>query len=101
MHKVASYSTGSLVKTRGREWVVLPESADDWLILRPLGGGDREIAGIYLPLRLRSVVPATFRPADPTRAGRAFCSAIAARCQQHGQSNTWHSISSMRNGRLG
>ena len=44
------YSVGSLVKTRGREWVVLPESSDEWLVLRPLGGTDQEIAGVFLPL---------------------------------------------------
>jgi len=67
------YSTGSLVKTRGREWVVLPESSDDWLILRPLGGTDREIAGIYLPLEGDDVQPATFDLPDPDRPGD-FCS---------------------------
>ena len=41
-----SFSTGSLVKARGREWVVLPESQDDFLLVRPLGGTDAEIAGI-------------------------------------------------------
>jgi len=65
------YSTGSLVKTRGREWVVLPESApeDGWLILRPLGGTDREIAGIYLPLESDDVRSATFDLPDPDRPG--------------------------------
>ena len=63
------YSIGSLVKTRGREWVVLPESSDDWLILRPLGGTDREIAGIYLPLEGDDVRPATFDLPDPDRSG--------------------------------
>ena len=41
-----SYSVGSLVRARSREWVVLPESKDDFLILRPLGGTDDEITGI-------------------------------------------------------
>lgn len=63
------YTTGSLVKTRGREWVVLPESSDDWLILRPLGGADREIAGIYLPLEGDDVRSATFDLPDPDRPG--------------------------------
>ena len=45
-----SYSVGSLVKARGREWVVLPESNDQLLVLRPLGGTDDETTGIYLPL---------------------------------------------------
>ena len=38
-----SYAVGSLVKARGREWVVLPESDADMLVLRPLGGTDDEV----------------------------------------------------------
>jgi len=45
-----TFAIGSLVKARGREWVLLPESEGDLLTLRPLGGADVEIAGIYLPL---------------------------------------------------
>lgn len=45
-----SFAVGSLVKARGREWVVLPESDDQLLVVRPLGGTDAEVAGIYLPL---------------------------------------------------
>jgi len=41
-----NYSPGSLVKARGREWVVLPESEENLLVLRPLGGTEDEIAGI-------------------------------------------------------
>ena len=46
------YQIGSLVRVRGREWVVLPESRqeEDLLVLRPLGGTQDEITGIYLPL---------------------------------------------------
>jgi hypothetical protein len=40
----ASFAAGSLVRTRGREWVVLRDSEDDLLVLRPLGGTDAEIA---------------------------------------------------------
>ena len=47
-----SFDVGALVKVRGREWVVLPESNEDkdMLILRPLGGTEDEVTGIYLPL---------------------------------------------------
>ena len=45
-----SFAAGSLVRARGREWVVQPDSDDDLLILRPLGGSDEELAGVYLPL---------------------------------------------------
>jgi superfamily II DNA or RNA helicase len=53
-----SFSIGSLVRARGREWVVLPDSDDEMLILRPLGGTDDEIAGLLT--QLEPVEPATF-----------------------------------------
>ena len=37
---------GTLVHARGREWMVLPESTDELLIVRPVGGLDEEITGI-------------------------------------------------------
>ena len=40
-----SFAVGSLVKARGREWVVLPNSTDDLVILRPLGGTSDEETG--------------------------------------------------------
>jgi superfamily II DNA or RNA helicase len=66
-----SFAIGSLVRARDREWVVLPESTADTLIARPLGGGESEVAGIYLPLE--KVEPATFRLPDPAQPGD-FCS---------------------------
>lgn len=62
-----TYTVGSLVKARGREWVVLPDSTDDLLVLRPLGGSDDEITGIYIPLE--PVTPATFDLPDPSHVG--------------------------------
>lgn len=63
------YAVGSLVQARGREWVVLPDSSDEFLLLRPLGGTDQEIAGIYLPLEADDVRPATFDYPDPQQVG--------------------------------
>ncbi|CAM5320696.1 MULTISPECIES: helicase-related protein [Streptomyces] len=57
------YAVGSLVHARGREWVVLPDSTEDLLVLRPLGGADVDVAGV-LP-GLETVVPATFAPPTP------------------------------------
>lgn len=51
---------GSLVAARGREWIVLPESDQQTLRLRPLGGGERDETLIYLPLERQPVQPATF-----------------------------------------
>ncbi len=62
-----SFHVGSLIKARGREWVVLPESADDFLIVRPLGGTDAEVAGI--DTNLESVEPARFDLPDPAHLG--------------------------------
>ncbi len=61
------YVVGSLVKARGREWVVLPDSTDELLMLRPLGGTDDEVTGIYVPLEL--VAPAQFDLPNPAQVG--------------------------------
>ncbi|MCP4690522.1 MAG: DEAD/DEAH box helicase [Desulfobacterales bacterium] len=62
-----NYAVGSLVKARGREWVVLPESGEELLVLRPLGGAENEISGVHLPLE--PVEPARFALPDPRRPG--------------------------------
>ena len=51
--------SGTLVHARGRERVVLPESTDELLMLRPVGGFDEEVTGI-LPA-IEPVESATFR----------------------------------------
>jgi len=53
-----SFAVGTLVRARGREWVVLPGSSDDFLVLRPLGGGEDDVAAV-LPA-VESVSAATF-----------------------------------------
>jgi superfamily II DNA or RNA helicase len=66
----ATFEVGALVSARGREWVVLPQSkAPDFLVLRPLGGGDDEVAGVFP--KLEDVRPATFEAPDPADAGPA------------------------------
>ena len=55
-----SFNVGTLVTARGRDWVVLPESQDDFLVLRPLAGGSLDVAGV-LP-DVEEVTPATFPP---------------------------------------
>lgn len=61
------FAVGALVKARDREWVVLPDSTDDMLILRPLGGTEDEVTGIFLPLE--PVEPAQFELPDPQKLG--------------------------------
>lgn len=67
----ATYAVGSLVRARGREWVVLPPDPEqeEVLLLRPLGGTDEDSQGLFLPLEGDDVRPATFAPPDPSKAG--------------------------------
>ena len=58
-----NFSAGSLVRARGRDWVVLPESGADLVMVRPLGGSDEEITGILTDLE--KVAPAGFALPDP------------------------------------
>ena len=44
------FKAGSLVRLRHRDWVVLPSPNRDLLLLKPLGGSEAEITGVYLPL---------------------------------------------------
>ncbi|SOE56778.1 SNF2 family N-terminal domain-containing protein [Streptomyces sp. OV198] len=61
------FSAGSLVKSRGREWVVLPESKPDLLVLRPLGGSDDDIAAVFPAFE--KVEEAKFAPPEPSDLG--------------------------------
>ena len=64
---MTTFAVGSLVAARGREWVVLPDSAEDFLVLRPLGGTDDDIAGVFPSLE--EVTPASFPPPRPNDLG--------------------------------
>ena len=47
------YKAGSLVRVRNRDWVVLPSNNDKLVLLKPLGGSEDEVTGIYLPLAFK------------------------------------------------
>ena len=59
MSTPSPFQSGALVHARSREWVVLPESTADLLMLRPVGGLDEEVTGV-LPA-VEPVESATFR----------------------------------------
>jgi superfamily II DNA or RNA helicase len=65
----AEFAPGALVTARGRDWVVLPDSTPDFLLLRPLGGGADDVAGILVGFE--SVAPASFPPPSPDQLGNA------------------------------
>ncbi|WP_129305433.1 DEAD/DEAH box helicase [Streptomyces sp. L2] len=62
-----TYTAGSLVAARGREWVVLPESAPGMLVLRPLGGSEDDIAAVFPSFE--EVRPAEFAAPSPDDLG--------------------------------
>lgn len=62
-----TYAVGSLVAARGREWVVLPGTDDELVMVRPLGGTEDEATGILTALE--PVAPAMFALPDPAKPG--------------------------------
>ena len=69
----STFTVGSLVKVRGREWIVLPDSNENWLSLRPIGGSEEENTMVYIPLeRVESAsfaLPDISKPGDNAGAG--------------------------------
>ena len=65
------HSAGSLVRARGRDWIVLPGREPSVLHLRPLTRGQADEIGIYLPLEGRQVTSAEFVPPAASRPGDA------------------------------
>ncbi|HYD51661.1 MAG TPA: helicase-related protein [Gemmatimonadaceae bacterium] len=65
------FSPGSLVRARGREWIVLAGSDADTLRLRPISGSEEDQALIHLPLERERVTEATFpRPTSAQLGGQ-------------------------------
>lgn len=64
-----TFTPGDLVNVRGRDWVVLPETRELHLKLRPLGGADEDTTLIYLPLEPEAPSPSTFDLPNPDAPG--------------------------------
>lgn len=63
------YNPGSLIRARGREWVIQPESSPELLALRPLGGSDEDLTYLIPDLESEAPTSATFPSPDPERHG--------------------------------
>ncbi len=83
---MSQYAIGSLVHARGREWVVLPDSDPELLVVRPLSGGDDEIAGILTGIE--QVRQAEFPPPRPQDAGNAVSAGLLRTALQIGFRST-------------
>ena len=69
------YQPGSLVRARGRDWVVIPSDVDQLVRLRPVDGVDEDEVGLFLPLERDAIKPSDYPPPDPESAGD-FTSAL-------------------------
>ena len=63
------FMPGNLVRARGREWVVQPDSQRNWLRLRPLGGADDDIISLIPELEFQPLESATFPWPNPEQPG--------------------------------
>src|SRR5262245_47965773 len=64
-----SFAPGSLVRARGREWIVLPAVDMSLLRLRPLSGSEADVQMLDPVIEPDGVAPATFAMPMPERAG--------------------------------
>jgi superfamily II DNA or RNA helicase len=60
-----TYSPGSLVRARGREWIVLTGSDGETLRVRPVSGSEEDQTLIHVALEAEPVTEATFPRPDP------------------------------------
>lgn len=70
----AEIAVGSIVRCRGREWVVLPPDDPDVVLIRPITGDDEETCGIYKPFiesGLEKLEPSVFPLPTPEDTGDA------------------------------
>jgi len=65
----AKYSVGSLVRVRGRDWVVVPSEEEEVLRLRPLSGSEQETIGIMRQVEESAVEESVFPAPEPSSAG--------------------------------
>ncbi len=61
----ARWSPGSLIRARGREWIVLTGSDSEMLRVRPVSGSEDDQTLIHVDLELDPVTDATFPKPDP------------------------------------
>ena len=66
-----TYTVGSIVKARSREWIVQGGSTASRLKLRPLSGSDADETVIVPSLEPVPPTSASFAPPDPTKRGNA------------------------------
>lgn len=65
----SNFAPGTLIKARGREWMVLSSLTLETIRVRPLSGSEEDQTLIYLPLELEPVTLAQFPNPHPLQIG--------------------------------
>lgn len=63
------YLPGSLVRARGRDWVVVPADEEDVVRLRPVDGSDDDAIGLFLPIEGQELEQSQYPQPDSKLAG--------------------------------
>lgn len=63
----SKYQPGCLITLRNRPWIVMPSDDPELLLVKPLGGSDDEITGIFKPLRNPSDSYQSYDFSKPTK----------------------------------
>ncbi|MBF0124648.1 MAG: DEAD/DEAH box helicase family protein, partial [Magnetococcales bacterium] len=74
------FQPGSLVRVRGREWVVLAARGDHILKLRPLGGSEEDATTLFLPLEPVPPTAATFALPEASQVGSQTAAMLLRDC---------------------
>lgn len=64
-----TFSPGSLVRARGREWIVLTGSTAETIKVRPLSGSEEDTTWLNLAIEPVPVTEATFPQPSPKPVG--------------------------------
>ena len=70
------FSPGSLVKCRGRNWVVMPSDRDDLTLLRPVDGAEEDGIGIFTRIEPNAISPSSYPMPKPDKSGDSGGSAL-------------------------
>lgn len=63
------FRPGALVRSRERDWVVVPQEESQVIRLRPVDGTDEEAIGVFLPLEQDAISMSKYLPPNPACAG--------------------------------
>jgi superfamily II DNA or RNA helicase len=69
MTEVNRFRPGALVRSRERDWVVIPQEETQVIRLRPVDGTDEEAIGVFLPLEQDAIGMSQYPAPSSNRAG--------------------------------